>query len=105
MKIIAKISGSNVLVQMTDRELANIVGKNHEQQLEPPRNYGPRLDGLEVGTEYKVSEIYNRLRQQEQATEKLETAKRNLLAVAGLLEIIEPAALIIGPAPKEGGDK
>lgn len=105
MKIIAKISGSNVLVQMTDRELANIVGKNYERDLEPARNYGPHMDGLEVGTEYKVSEIYRRLRQQEQATEKLETAKRNLLAVAGLLEIIEPAALIIGPAPEEGGNK
>lgn len=105
MKIVAKVSGSKVLVEMTDRELAHIVGKNHEEQLETPRSYAPSLTGLEVGTEYKVSDIYSRLRQQEQGVKQLSQAKANLLAVAALLEVIEPAALIIGPTPEEGGAK
>lgn len=84
MKIIAHAAHGDVIVQMTDRELANIVGKDYESELAVRGNY-TRLEGTEIGTEYQVSKAWNRLRSQSRAANELEGVSKTLSALADLV--------------------
>jgi hypothetical protein len=84
VKIIAKISDNKVLVEMTHRELANVVGKDYENELVVRGNY-TRTGGTEVGTEYKISDAWFRLRSQASAAMDLEGVSKTLSALSDLV--------------------
>jgi hypothetical protein len=100
MKIVATVGESRVLVEMTGRELANIVGKTYENQLSNDTRY-TRLNGLEVGTQYDVSTIYNRLRKQEDAAATIEQGRKAALALAEMFQCLDLAAVIVAPKEQE----
>lgn len=86
MKIIARISGDKLLVEMTEREIANVAGHISERDLanhqwERKRDQEP----LRVGAEYKVSPAWDRLQQQAKAAEQLESVSRTLASLSNLV--------------------
>lgn len=86
MKIVATMGEGKVLVEMTHREIANVVGKRTEDGLEVHRRCASyHLTGLEVGTEYQVSPAWQRLEQQETVASQLEGVSRTLAALSDLV--------------------
>ena len=83
MRIIAHAAHGDVIVQMNERELANVAGKDYESDL-VVRGH-TRIEGTEIGTEYKVSEAWNRLRSQSRAAGELEGVSKTLSALADLV--------------------
>ena len=69
---------------MTEREVANFSGLDYDHQLGTATGYS-RKSGLEVGTEYNISQAWQRLRQQEDAAQKLENVSKTLTALADLV--------------------
>ncbi len=100
MRIVATITENRVLVEMSGRELANIVGKTYQDQLRPNGRYNS-LTGLEVGTQYDVSTIYNRLRKQEDAAATIEQGRKSALALAEMFQCLDLAAVAVAPTEKE----
>lgn len=92
MKIIAHIGSSNVLVEMTRSEVAQITGKYGESELAKPSTIYGKDDGFRIGTEYGVSDIFHRLKHQETVRSQLQIARNNLIAIAGLMATVEPIA-------------
>jgi hypothetical protein len=84
VKIIARISGDKLLVEMTQREIANVTGKHHSSEL-TISTYGRHITGFETGTEYKVSPAWDRLQQQAKAAEQLEGVCKTLAALSDLV--------------------
>lgn len=82
MKIIARINGDKLLVEMTEREIANVAGYNSESQL--PHAWKP-ADALNVGMQYEVSPAWNRLQQQAKAADQLEGVSKTLAALSDLV--------------------
>ena len=101
MKIIGHTSKDSVLVQMTRLEFSNVVGKNYDTEMVHGR-WPNEKDGFEVGTEYTVSDIYNRLRRQESVSAQLEQASKSLEALADLVRHVAPTAKLLTEQP-EGG--
>jgi hypothetical protein len=86
VKIIARISTDRLLVEMTEREIANVAGHISERHLaahqwEHKRDQEP----LRIGTEYKVSLAWDRLQQQAKAAEQLEGVSKTLAALSDLV--------------------
>ena len=94
MKIIAHIGSGTVLVEMHKQEFAHVVGKDYESELECGGPY-TRNDGFQVGTEYNASEIYKRLRRQEQVNSQLDQAANSLNALADLIRHVSPTAKLL----------
>lgn len=103
MRIIATIYDEKVLVEMTHRELANVVGKDHERELVVRGNY-TRTEGTEVGIEYAVSTAWNRLQEQAKAARELEGVSKTLAALADLVTQTK-VAYTNATASAEGGAK
>ena len=101
MIIIGHTSKDSVLVQMTRHEFSNVVGKSYESEMVHGR-YPNEKDGFDVGTECKVSDIYNRLRKQESVAAQLEQASKSLEALADLVRHVAPTAKLLTEQP-EGG--
>lgn len=101
MIIIGHTSKDSVLVQMTRREFANVIGKSYESEMVHGR-YPNEMSGFEVGTECKVSDIYDRLRRQEQVAPQLEQASMSLEALADLIKHVAPTAKLL-TEQAEGG--
>ncbi len=104
MKVIAHSSRSNVLVDVSRRELANMVGHEYEDSLSVGSGYN-RNDGFDVGTEYDVSSIFSRLRKQERVKEQLENCATNLEALASLIRTVIPVAKQVAEDGSDGGAK
>lgn len=105
MKIIARIDGDRILVEMTERELAHVAGRDFESQLRPQiQGYGKRIEGTEVGTEYDVAKAWFRLQAQAQAAEKLEGVSKTLTALAYLVTLTK-VTFTNCTAEQEGGAK
>ena len=85
MKIIARINGDKLLVEMTEREIANVTGKNEAEELGLRNLYGNPRTGFETGTEYKLSPAWDRLQQQEKAAEQLAGVSKTLAALSDLV--------------------
>lgn len=86
MKIIARINTDKLLVEMTEREIANVAGHISERDLvnhqwEHKRDQEP----LRVGAEYKVSPAWDRLQQQAKAAEQIEGVSKTLAALSDLV--------------------
>lgn len=104
MRITARIDGDRLLVEMTERELANVAGKNFATELRPEiQGYGKRIEGTEVGTEYEVGAAWHRLRLQAEAAEKLEGVSKTLAALADL--VTQTKVTFTNCTEKEGGSK
>jgi len=88
MKIIAHIGRSEIIAQLTRDEFAKLTGNTCETALIVDR-YD---DGYAVGRELNVSDIYNRLKSQEQIKDRMNSAAASLRALADLLETIKPIA-------------
>lgn len=101
MIIIGHTSKDSVLVQMTRLEFSNVVGKSYATEM-GSGNYPYQKDGFEVGTECKVSDIYDRLRRQEQVSTQLEQASKSLEALADLIKHVAPTAKLL-TEQAEGG--
>jgi hypothetical protein len=99
MKIVATIAENRILVEMSGRELANIVGKDYQDNLETG-GYS-RKTGMEVGTQYNVSEIYNRLRKQKEAAATIEQGRKSALALAEMFQCLDLAAVTVAPKEQE----
>ncbi len=69
---------------MSEQEIANVIGKNTADELWIP-TYGRQITGFEVGTEYKVSDAWFRLREQAGASEKLKNVSKTLAALSDLV--------------------
>lgn len=102
MKIIAHVGNSNVLVQVTRDEFAKMIGKTYAHELQSRGGYSAP-DGFDIGAEYQVSDVYNRLRHQERVSDQLKSARENLIALAGLMACVEPVAAELTKQP-EGGE-
>ena len=102
MKIIARIDGSRVLVEMTEREVAHVVGYNYEGQLPHTRNQD---EAFLSGTVYQVSPVWHRLQDQAVAAEKLEGVSKTLAALSDLvLQTKVQYTNVLAESPKmEGG--
>lgn len=90
MKIIAHIKNDALIVEMTRDELAKLSGVGWAHQIATAD--GRYNDGFQIGTEVQVSDIYNRLRSQEQIKDRMNSAASSLRALADLLETIKPIA-------------
>lgn len=84
MKIIARVNDNKLLVEMSEQEIANVIGKNTTGELRIP-TYGREITGFEVGTEYKVSEAWYRLRDQARASDQLKNVSKTLAALSDLV--------------------
>ena len=84
MKIIAHAAHGDVIVQMSDAELANVVGKDYSSELVVRGNH-TRLEGTEIGTEYQVSVVWRRLKHQAAAANELQGVSNTLSALAELV--------------------
>lgn len=82
MKIIARIDSSRLLVEMTEREVANVSGYNREAQVPYAGHYN---DAFRCGAEYQVSPAWDRLQQQAKAAEQLEDVSKTLSALSDLV--------------------
>lgn len=101
MKIIASVNGSNFIVEMNSEEIAKITGKRSSDELKYGDPYSRRT-GLETGTQYKVSEIYDRLKRQEHVSAQLNQCAESLEALAALVRTTLPTAELVGePKPTE----
>jgi len=85
VKIIARINGNKLLVEMTEREIANVAGRNRPDDLANPQTWGHQITGLETGTEYQLSPAWDRLQQQARAAEQLEGVSKTLAALSDLV--------------------
>jgi hypothetical protein len=85
VKIIARISEDELLVEMTEREIANVTGKNGTEELAVRNPYGSSRTGFETGTEYKVSTAWDRLTAQAKAAKQLERVSKILDALSDLV--------------------
>ena len=97
MKIIGT-AGHALLVQMSKDELARIIGLRGECEIPKHGRYDERFD---PGTEYKVSDIYNRIRHQEQVKAQLGTAAKSLESLADLIRHVSPIADELTKQPEE----
>jgi hypothetical protein len=84
-----------VLVEMTAEELARLVGHYGDYDLK-----GRCSSGLEVGTTYNVSDIYQIVRRQLEAANTLASAKKQLDALSSMLDVINPGIHVLCP-PQE----
>jgi len=82
VKIIARIDSNRLIVEMTEREIANIAGYSYESQL--PHVRRPE-EALRPGVEYKISPAWDRLRQQAEVSEKLVGVSKALAALSDLV--------------------
>lgn len=82
MKIIARINENRLLVEMTEREIANLAGHNYERELQRSRG---ESDPFPTGREYQVHEAWGRLQQQAKAAEQLEGVSKTLAALSDLV--------------------
>jgi len=80
VKIIARVNCEKLLVEMTEDELARLAGCYGVYDL--PNDCSCCL---EAGTTYPVSDIYLRLREQAEASQKLENVSKTLSALADLV--------------------
>lgn len=98
MKIIGT-AGHALLVQMSKDELVKIMGLSYEHELPSTGRYDERF---EPGKEYCVSDIYNRLRKQEEVKERLATAAKSLESLADLIRHVSPIADELTKQPEQG---
>lgn len=99
MKIIAT-TGCGILVEMTPRELANITGRDYEEQLET-RGQHTKSTGTEIGTTHEVSPAWKRLRRQEDVADKLEDVSKTLSLLA---EIVTQTKVQFTNCTQEGSE-
>ena len=101
MKIIARVNSDKLLVEMTEDELARLAG--YYSQCHLPNDCSIRF---KAGTTYPVSEIYTRLNEQAQASQKLENVSKTLSALADLVTQTRAQFIAATEEPaKEGGGK
>lgn len=91
MKIIAHIGSNAVMVEMTRDEVARCMGFAYGTSLTPTDRMGEPM-AYKIGVEHNLSEIYHRLRSQEQIKDRMNSAASSLRALADLLETIKPIA-------------
>lgn len=84
VKIIARVNYDKLLLEMSEQEIANVIGKNTPDELRVP-TYGMEITGFEVGMEYKVTEAWYRLRDQARAAEQLKNVSKTLAALSDLV--------------------
>lgn len=88
MKIIGT-AGHSILMQMSKQEVAQVMGFHYECEIPNPGRYDERF---EPGKEYNVSDIYKRLRRQEDVKAQLATAAKSLESLADLIRHVSPIA-------------
>lgn len=101
MKIIARVNREKLLVEMTEDELAMLMGHRWANSI--PAVCSVRFN---AGTTYPVSDIYTRLHEQAQASQKLDNVSKTLSALADLVTQTRAQFIAATEEPaKEGGGK
>lgn len=86
MKIIAHSGSDKVFIEASRDEVARLVGFYSAYD----EKFRAAMKDLPVGTEIKISEMYDRLGQQNYNTEKMLSTARELRGMAESLEILQP---------------
>lgn len=97
MKIIGHVGNNGLIVEVTRSELAKMAGYTYETEMENVHGGGYHSSAFNVGRDYKVSDIFNRLKDQERVAERLEDCAKSLECMAGLVRSQVSIAELVGP--------